>query len=163
VARLRAIYGASPLHALAVLASFAIAGYAFFQIAKTPTALGTFVWFGAAIVAHDLLAFPLYSTLNFIAHRSLVKPSDEWLASRRVPAINHLRVPTMLSGLAFLLFFPLILDLEPSRYTDDTGLSKSVYLGHWLGICAALYLGSALIYAVRLRRASRPRPEPSGG
>jgi hypothetical protein len=146
-----------------VIASFAIAGYAFLQIAKTPTALGTFVWFGAAVVAHDMLAFPLYSTLNLIAHRSLVGPNDEWLASRRVPAINHVRIPVMLSALSFLLFFPLILGLDSARYTDDTGLSVDVYLGRWLGLCAALFLGSALIYALRVRRAGRAARRPAPG
>jgi hypothetical protein len=163
--RLRAAYGASPLHALAVLASFAVAGYAFLRIAQSPSALGTFLWFGAAIVAHDLLAFPLYSTLNLIAHRSLVAPSDAWLESRRVPALNHLRVPAILSGIAFLMFFPLILGLSSDRYAADTGLSADVFLTRWLAICAALFLGSALIYAIRLRRAAPPpgEPEPSAG
>jgi hypothetical protein len=161
--RLRTAYGASPLHALAVVASFAVAGYGFLRIAQSPSALGTFVWFAAAIFAHDLLAFPLYSTLNLIAHRSLVEPSDEWLESRRVPAINHLRVPAILSGVAFLMFFPLILGLDSARYAADTGLDVDVFLGRWLGICAALFLGSALIYAIRLRRAGRQpdEPEPS--
>jgi hypothetical protein len=46
-----------------------------------------------------------------------------------------------------------------------------VFLDRWLGLCAALFLGSALIYAVRLRRAARggedeaadpPDPDPEG-
>jgi hypothetical protein len=152
--RLRAAYGASPLHALAVLASFAVAGYAFLRIAQSPSALGTFLWFGAAIVAHDLLAFPLYSTLNLIAHRSPLGPGDERLEGRRVPALNHLRVPAILSGIYFLMFFPLILGLDSTRYAHYTGQSADVYLTRWLGICAALFLGSALIYAIRLRRAA---------
>jgi hypothetical protein len=77
-----------------------------------------------------------------------------------VPAINHLRIPTMLSALFFVLFFPLILDLDSARYADDTGLSSNTYLSHWLGICAVLFGGSALIYALRVRRAgSRAKPE----
>jgi hypothetical protein len=162
--RLRAAYGASPLHVLAVIASFAVAGYGFLRIAESPSALGTFLWFAAAIFAHDLLAFPFYSTLNLIAHRSLVKPSDEWLESRRVPALNHLRVPAILSAISFVMFFPLILGLSSTRYMEYTGQSADIYLGRWLGLCGALFLGSALIYAVRLRRAGSPgEPEPSGG
>jgi hypothetical protein len=61
----------------------------------------------------------------------------------------------MLSAVAFLLFFPLILGLSSTQYTDDTGLGADGYLGHWLGLCAVLFGGSALIYAVRLRRAGR--------
>jgi hypothetical protein len=161
MSRLRAAYGASPLHALAVIASFAVAGYGFLRIAQGPSALGTFAWFAAAVLAHDLLAFPFYSTLNLVAHRSLVAPGDEWLESRRVPALNHLRVPAILSGIAFLMFFPLILGLSSTRYAADTGLGADVFLTRWLGICAALFLGSALIYAVRLRRAG-PMPGDPG-
>jgi len=162
--RVRTAYGASPLHALAVIASFALAGYAFLRIAESPSALGTFLWFGAAIVAHDLLAFPLYSTLNLIAHRSPLGPSGEWLEGRRVPAINHLRVPAILGGIYFLMFFPLILGLDSTRYAHYTGQSADIYLTRWLGLCAALFLGSALIYAIRLRRAPGPAdgPAPTG-
>jgi len=161
--RLRAAYGASPLHALAVIASFAVAGYGFLRIAESPSALGTFLWFGAAIVAHDLLAFPLYSMLNLIAHHSLVRPRDERVERRRVPAINHLRVPAIISGIYFLMFFPLILDLDSTHYAAYTGQSAAVYFTRWLGICAALFLGSAVVYAFRLRRAASPpdRPEPA--
>jgi len=165
--RLRDAYGASPLHVLAVLASFTVAGYGFLRIAQSPSALGTFLWFGAAIIAHDLLAFPLYSTLNLIAHRSLLGPGDEWSDGRRVPVINHLRVPAILSGISFLMFFPLILGLDSTRYAHYTGQGADVYLTRWLGICATLFLGSALIYAIRLRRDGGPpdapgsTPEPS--
>lgn len=154
MARFRSAYGDSPLHLLAVLASFAIAGYAFLRIVESPSALGTLVWFAGAAVAHDLLAFPLYSALNLIAHRAVEGPADTWEKSRRVPLINHIRIPAFLSGLALLMFFPLILGLDRSNYERDAGLSPDVFLTRWLGLCAALFLGSALIYAVRLRRAA---------
>ncbi len=161
MARFRSLYGDTPLHLLAVIASFALAGYGFLRIAQSPSALGTFIWFGAAVLLHDMLAFPFYSALNLIAHRTLVGPSDEWLASRRVPAINHLRIPAMLSAVSFLIFFPLILGLSSANYMDDTGLSSDVYLTRWLGLCAVLFVGSALIYAVRLRRAGRGGSDPA--
>lgn len=151
----RSRYGDSPLHLLAVLASFAIAGYALFRIVESPSALATLVWLGAAALAHDLIAFPLYSGLNLIAHRSLVGPADAGEERRRVPLINHVRIPAALSALALLLFFPLILGAASANYEKDTGLGTGVFLGRWLGLCAALFLGSALIYAIRLRRASR--------
>jgi hypothetical protein len=153
MALFRSRYGDTPLHLLAVVASFAIAGYAFFRIVESPSALGTLVWLGAAAVAHDLLAFPLYSGLNLIAHRSLAGPADAWEEQRRVPLINHVRIPAALSALALLLFFPLILGLDSANYEKDTGFGSGVFLDRWLGLCAALFLGSALIYAVRLRRA----------
>jgi hypothetical protein len=170
MARFRSLYGDSPLHLLAVLASFAIAGYAFLRIVEHPSALGTLVWFGAAAVAHDLIAFPLYSALNLVAQRGVEGPGDAWEERRRVPLINHLRIPAFFSALALLLFFPLILGLSAANYEKDTGLSPDVFLARWLGLCAALFLSSAVIYAVRLRRAGRsdkdepaeattPRPE----
>jgi hypothetical protein len=168
--RFRSLYGDSPLHLLAVLASFAIAGYAFLRIVEHPSALGTLIWFGGAAVAHDLIAFPLYSALNLVAQRGVEGPGDAWEERRRVPLINHLRIPAFFSVLALLLFFPLILGLSSANYEKDTGLSPDVFLTRWLGLCAALFLGSAVIYAVRLRRAGHsdedepaeattPRPE----
>jgi hypothetical protein len=159
MARFRAIYGDSPLHLPAVLASFAIAGYAFLRIVENPSALGTLAWFAGAAVAHDLLAFPLYSALNLIARRGVGGPADAWEERRAVPLINHVRIPAFLSALALLLFFPLILGLDSANYEKDTGLGTDVFLTRWLGLTAALFLGSALIYAVRLRRAGRRAPE----
>lgn len=153
MARFRTAYGDSPLHLLAVVASFAIAGYAFFRIVESPSALGTLAWFAGAIVAHDLIAFPLYSGLNLIAHRSLASRGDAREDRRRVPLINHVRIPAFLAGLALLMFFPEILGLDSRNYERDTGLGTGVFLGRWLGLCAVLFLGSALIYAIRLRRA----------
>lgn len=155
--RLRAAYGASSLHFLAAIASFAIAGYAFFRIVENPSAVGTIAWFAAAIVAHDLIAFPLYSGLNLIASRGL--GGGRRHAARLVPVINHVRIPAFLALLSLLLFFPEILGLDSRNYERDTGLGTGVFLGRWLGLCAVLFLGSALIYAVRLRRASRPDGE----
>ena len=161
MARFRSAYGDSPLHLLAVLASFAIAGYAFLRIVENPSALGTLIWFGGAAVAHDLIAFPLYSALNLVAHRSIEGPDEAWEERRRVPLINHVRIPAFLGALALLMFFPLILGLNSANYEKDTGLSGDVFLTRWLGLCAALFLGSALIYAVRLRRAARGDDEPA--
>jgi hypothetical protein len=161
MARFRAAYGASPLHLLAVLASFSIAGYGFLRIVESPSALATIVWFGGAIVAHDLLAFPLYSALNLIAYRSLAGPQGRRDASRAVPVLNHVRIPLLLAGLALLMFFPLVLGLAQDNYRRDSGLGTGVFLDRWLGLCGALFLGSALIYAVRVRRASRRGPPAS--
>lgn len=151
----RSLYGDSPLHLLAVLASFAIAAYAFFRIVESPSALGTIVWFGAAIVLHDLIAFPLYSALNLVADRSLAGGGGGRESRRTVPLINHVRIPIFLAGVALLMFFPLILGLDSANYEKDTSLGTGVFLDRWLGLCAVLFLGSALIYAVRLRLAAR--------
>lgn len=157
MARFRTAYGDSPLHLLAVLASFAIAGYAFLRIVENPSALGTLAWFAGAAVAHDLIAFPLYSALNLIARRGIEGPEDAWEERRRVPLINHVRIPAFLGALALLMFFPLILGLDGANYERDAGLSGDVFLTRWLGLCAALFLGSAVIYAIRLRRSAQRR------
>jgi hypothetical protein len=152
--RFRAAYGASPLHLLAVIASFAIAGYAFLRIADNPSALATFVWFAGAILAHDLLAFPLYSGLALLAARTTSgSAGDE--TERAVPVLNHIRIPAFFALLSLLMFFPLVLGLDSRNYERDTGLGTGVFLDRWLGLCAALFLGSALLYALRLRAARR--------
>jgi hypothetical protein len=153
--RLRNLYGSSQLHLLAVIVTMSFAAYGAVRIAQGPDALNTFIWLGGAIVAHDLISFPLYSGLNLIAHRSFVGPLRGLPVERRVPLINHIRVPAILSGFALAAWFPLILRLSASDYRLKSGLDADVFLERWLLITGALFLGSALIYAVRLRRAAR--------
>ena len=54
-------YGASPLHLLALLAGFGLAGYAVHAVQAAGQWTGFAEWFAVAIIAHDLLLFPLYS------------------------------------------------------------------------------------------------------
>ncbi len=54
-------YGANPLHLLALLASFALAGYAVRAVIMAGQWTGFAAWFAVAIIGHDLLLFPLYS------------------------------------------------------------------------------------------------------
>jgi hypothetical protein len=58
---IRRWYGASPLHLLALLAAFALAGYALRGVIEAGQWRGFAVWFVVAIIGHDLLLFPLYS------------------------------------------------------------------------------------------------------
>ena len=96
--RLARWYGANPLHLLALLGCFALAGYASAQRVKShPVAVA--VWFLGAVVGHDLLLLPLYSladtsALAAIRHRARLPA---------VPWINYLRVPAGLSGLLLLI------------------------------------------------------------
>jgi len=145
---MREFYGARPLHLLAMLGCLALAGYAALRVAAEPSLLAMLVWFGGAVVAHDLVLFPLYA----LADRSLVAglrrrhtrlPSD-------VPVLNHVRVPALAAGLLFLLFFPGILQLETETYATATGTTQEPFLERWLLICAALFAVSALVYAARL-------------
>jgi hypothetical protein len=162
VSRLRDLYGSSSLHLLAVIVTMSFALYGAVRIAEGSDALNTFIFLGGAIVAHDLISFPLYSGLNLIAHRSLVGPLRGPRPERRVPLINHIRIPALLSGFALVAWFPLILGLSAHNYRLKTGLDPDVFLGRWLLISAGLFLGSALVYAVRLRRAvTAERAEPA--
>ena len=54
-------YGANPLHLLALLAAFALAGYAVHAVMAAGEWAGFAAWFAVAIIGHDLLLFPLYS------------------------------------------------------------------------------------------------------
>ena len=68
---LRRWYGDSPLHLLALLASFALAGYAVQAVVAAGQWRGFAVWFAVAIVGHDLLLFPLYSLADLSVRRLL--------------------------------------------------------------------------------------------
>lgn len=143
-------YGANPLHLLVLLGCFALAGYAAERLlASMPWRVAA--WFLGAVVAHDLVLMPLYSladrsALAALRHRAPRLPTVEW--------INYLRVPAGLSGLLFLVWFPLILRL-PTAYEISTTLSLDPYVWHWLAVTGALFLGSALLLALRLRRLRR--------
>ncbi|MEV6833064.1 hypothetical protein AB0N17_00780 [Streptomyces sp. NPDC051133] len=145
-------YGSGPLHLLVLIASFALTGYAMVRLfAVRP--LEVAVWFVGAAVLHDLILLPLYSladlsALSVLRHRPADGPALPW--------INHLRVPAFLSGLLLLVWFPLVFRLAVP-YPGDTGLSDSVYLGRWLAITGLLFAGSAVVFALRLRRFRRAR------
>ena len=154
-------YGASPLHLLALLACFGLAGYAAARlIPSRPVAV--LAWFLGAVIGHDLLLVPLYSLADrsvtaAIRHREPELPVTPW--------VNYVRVPAALSGLLLLVWFPLILRLR-SPYHASTGLSADPYVWHWLAVTGALFLLSAVAFALRLRgkpsTASAPeRPAPA--
>jgi len=161
--RLREDYGASPLHLLAVVASFAIATYGFLAIVERPDALNTLIWFGAAIVAHDLIAFPVYSVLGLIAGGTFRMPPRGPDDRIRVMSLNHLRVPAILSALALITWFPLVLALSADRYHDKTAMTETTFLGRWLLLTGALFAISGVALAVRVRLARRRAAAAGGG
>src|SRR5271154_5076673 len=148
-------YGASPLHLLVLLACFGLAGYAAARLVSShPVAV--VVWFLGAVIGHDLLLMPLYSladrsAMAAVRHREPQLPATAW--------INYVRVPAALSGLLFLVWFPLILRLQ-SPYHASTTLSADPYVWHWLAVTGTLFLLSAVAFAVRLRRQSRTAAPP---
>ncbi|HEY9416691.1 MAG TPA: hypothetical protein VIQ30_18205 [Pseudonocardia sp.] len=149
-------YGASPLHLLALLSSFALAGYAVTRVlADNGPLIDIGIWFVGAAVGHDAVLYPLYAISDIAAHNRLLRRHRPTPSLAGVPWINHLRVPVALSGLLMLVWFPLILGGRDDAFAGATGLHTNVYLGRWLGITATLCLGSAVVYAVRLGRAAR--------
>jgi hypothetical protein len=167
ISRITHWYGANPLHLLALLACFAIAGYAAVQLVPSRP-VGVAVWFVAAVAGHDLVLMPLYSIADWsvlaaVRHRAPAGPTVPW--------INYLRVPAGLSALLLLVWFPLILRLS-WHYQYSTNLSPDPFLLHWLAVTGALFLISAVAYALRLRAAHRAatprtrrprRPRPARG
>lgn len=147
-------YGDRPLHLLALVASFALTGYAVVRVLPDDP-VGILVWFFGAVVVHDLLLFPLYA----LADRALRRTRRDPGRLPAVPWINHVRVPTALSLLLLLVWAPLILELT-TIYEDTTGTPLDGYLERWLGVTAAMFLLSAAAYAWRLRRARAQRPDP---
>ncbi|WP_020500193.1 hypothetical protein [Sciscionella marina] len=161
VSRIKGFYGAHPLHLLALLGCFALAGYAALQTSADPQWPLMLVWFLAAVIGHDLVLFPIYA----LADRSLTTVLHAIRPTRRtaplVPAVNYLRVPALAAGLLFLLFFPGIIEQGQDTYLAATGQTQQPYLARWLLITAALFAISAVAYAVRLGR-ERYRRAPTG-
>jgi len=142
----RRTYGANPLQLLALLGCFALSGWAALQVARAPLAVRTGLWFLAAVIAHDLVLFPLYAlldrSLGSLTHRIRHRPAPG-------SSVNYVRVPALLSGLLLLVFAPGILRRGGQAFGRASGLDQSPYLGRWLAITAVLFLGSAVVYAVR--------------
>ena len=74
--------------------------------------------------------------------------------------INYVRIPVAFSLLILMAFFPLILGLSEPEYHRASGLTTQPYLWRWLAVTGVLFAGSAVIYALRWRRAaSRARKQ----
>jgi len=154
VSAFRRRYGAGPLHLLAVLGALAVGAYALSRVfGLLPQPLSFFIWFAGAIVLHDLVFLPGYSLLgNGVARVVAGKAPPSRV---RIAALNHLRVPVLLAGLALLVFFPLVLRTGESTFTLANGLTPDVYLGRWLALTAVLLVGSLLVFCIRLPRLRR--------
>jgi hypothetical protein len=158
--RFAAIYGSNPLHLLTMLSGFALMGYILATFGPATLwnpdswwqSIG--VWFAAAVVAHDLLFFPLYA----LADRALsVGPRP----ARRLPKVlarNYIRVPALGAGLTLLIFLPGIIEQGAPTYQAATGQTQQPFLGRWLLLAAAMFGTSAICYTIRLVAARRRGP-----
>jgi hypothetical protein len=162
--RLQRWYGAHVLHLLAMAGCFALAGYAAVQLLAGRT-LAVALWFLGAALLHDLILLPAYTGADRGAQALLhtrtspIAPDAPPHGKRRPaapPVINYVRVPTFLSGLFLLVWFPLILN-SSGPYPGATGLTETPYLGRWLLITASLYTAAAALLALRLLRHRLPR------
>jgi hypothetical protein len=165
--RWRAFYGENPLHLLAMIGCFALVGYAVSFVYPGPSALPLALWFAGAIIANDLVLYPLYA----LADRSLI--AGRWARRRvlpnrppRVPAINHVRVPVLGSAVLGIIYFPTIAQRGEDAFRFTSGLGTDAIYGNWLLVTAVLFLGSAVIYAARLgasvaRDRRYPAPTPA--
>ncbi len=147
-----------PLAVLSLLGCFALAGYAASRVVVAGPWLGIVVWFVGAAIAHDLVLYPLYALADSRAQGRLRRRARPLPAVAGVPWINYLRVPLGLSMLLLAVWFPLIVGLRAAAYEGATGLGTGVFLGRWLAVTGALFLGSALLYALRIRRAPKLTP-----
>ncbi|WP_251057183.1 hypothetical protein [Streptomyces sp. ISL-94] len=152
-------YGASPLHLLLVLASFALAVYAGLRLLKGD-ALGVALWFVGAALLHDLVLLPLYSMTDRAVQAAFGDTSHVGGPLARV-GVNHVRVPSFIAGVLLLVWWPLILH-RVEHFTAATGLPSDGFLARWLLITAGLFAASAAVLLARMwqgtkaaRRAAR--------
>ena len=134
--RFRHAYGAEPLHLLVAVTTLGFAGFAFLYTAARPDRLAFLLWFGGAIVGHDLVLFWMYATVRRGLERLGANLGPRGLGLR---AVNHF---TVLGG---------------PVYESRVGLplEPGLYLARWLLVTAALFSASAMVYLARLYRHSR--------
>lgn len=157
--RFSVIYGSHPLHLLTMVSGFALLGYILTTF--NPVTLwnaGTWwqsivVWFAAAVVAHDLVLYPLYA----LADRVVWAGASRRPSHPKVLARNYIRVPALGAGLTLLIFLPGIIEQGGPTYQAATGQTQQPFLGRWLLLTAAMFAVSAAAYAARLT-AARRRP-----
>ena len=139
MARLRDVYGASPLHLLAHLVALPLAAFALLQIVGDRNATAILLWLAASVLLHDLVLLPFYALLDRAGRRA---------AGR---AVNHVRVPALLSGLLLLVYLPVITGKGGAAFTRVSGLEYEGYLSRWLLVTAALFATSGALYLLRGR------------
>jgi hypothetical protein len=154
IRRFRRFYGENPLHLLIQLGAVTVAGYAASRVlAEHAPWQALLTWLVSAAVLHDALFYPLYAVADVAAHNRLFRRHRRLPQVAGVPWINHVRIPVAFSALLMLVWFPLILGGREDDFRAATGLGTEVYLGRWLGVTGAFFVGSALVYALRVRRA----------
>jgi hypothetical protein len=140
---MRARYGASPLHLLAHLAALALAAWALLQALQLGGADRIVLWLVGAVVLHDLVLWPAYTSLDRFAR---------W--GRPAGWANYVRFPVGISALLLLVFFPVMCGKGEAAYTRVSGETWEGYTGRWLLVSAALFVVAGGLYLVRSRPGS---------
>ncbi len=166
----RSAYGAHPIHLLLIVATAAVAGWAVSRWLQAPTPVRLLVWFACALIGHDAVAAPVYSALDRLLVRVVGGVSaddgleDELVWWRRA-AVNHIRIPVLLSVLLLAMWYPLILSRSDATFFAASGRHLDRFTGNYLLVVAILFGGSLVLFMARLARAagrsrsgaSRPR------
>lgn len=147
---MRRLYGAGPGHLIAHVAAFALAGWSIMEITGVGGATTILVWFIGAVIVHDALIWPLYSTADMGA-QGVAAALDQG-GSTKVRVVNHLRVPFVLSAVTLLVFAPLIFGRGDQALERVSGIDPSGYGLRWLLLTVVLFAGSAIVYAIRVFR-----------
>lgn len=126
---------------LAYLTLLPLCAWALLEVLDGRSASRIALWLAAAVVVHDLVLLPLYSSADRVTQAAL----------RR--AVNYVRVPAALSLLMLLVFWGTIAETGEPAYHATSGQTFDGYAARWLLATAALFAGSGLLYL--LRRGSR--------
>jgi hypothetical protein len=137
---MRARYAASPLHLLAHLAALALAAWALLQALDLGGAERIVLWLVGAVVLHDMVLWPAYTTLDRLARRG--RPAG-WA--------NYVRFPVGVSALLLLVFFPVMCGKGERTYTRVSGEGWEGYAARWLVVSAALFVVAGALYLARSR------------
>jgi hypothetical protein len=158
---LRHIYGAGPVHLVALLACFAFTGYLASLVAQSNAAKHIGAYFIGSVIVHDLILWPTYT----VADRLLVEAYERHRSSRRPPRVawvNYVRFPVVISAVLLAISFPLVFSLSPRVYHADTTLTTAPFANRYLAVAAGLCVLSALTYASRVAWVVwRGRPAPA--
>ena len=157
----RRLYGGGPLHLAVLVVTLGVGGYAVVRLLAGEQAswLRIGVWFLAGVVVNDLVLNPLAAVLDGALRLGL-----RWLPGRPAAptTINHIRVPLLGAVLTFLVFFPGIVRQGEPVVIAQSGLDQSPFLLRWVLLVVAMALVSALVFAVRTRRAVTRRSAAGG-
>ena len=117
------------------------------------------IWFLAAVFVNDLVLNPLAAVVDGVLRVGL-----RWLPARPAAptTINHIRVPLLGAVLTFLLFFPGIVRQGEPVVMGQSGLDQSPFLLRWVLLVVGMAAVSALVFAVRTRRAVTTRSTTDG-